>query len=404
MLRAAHLGRFMSTLRGTAGDARPVILGIETTFDDTGIGIVDADGNTLGEAVSTSRGLNSEYGGTVPSLAAEAHRVRFRGVLSSALDDAGMTMGDVDAVAVAVGPGLQACLRVGGDLANGLAAGHNLPLIPVHHLEAHVLTARMTEARNGRSLRFPYLALLVTGGNTQIVLAEGYGEYTLLGVTLDDAIGEAFDKSARTLGLDLGQTSGGAGMEALARDAHDGHGVRFSVPMRAHPGMDFSFSGLKTALATSAARLAADGRPPAELDHHTKAAVADAFQTAAFAHVIDKTSRAVDHALRTLAPSEDNPLPLVVCGGVSANSALRSSLDALQAHHKDILDVIFTPLPLCTDNGVMIAWAGHEALNHGLAPVPSVVTNPKLPWVTSSLSSAPKAGNMVKPPPTPITL
>ncbi|KNC54195.1 O-sialoglycoprotein endopeptidase [Thecamonas trahens ATCC 50062] len=365
------------------------MLGIETTFDDTGIALVRGDGTVLGEAVSSQRRLNSQFGGTVPSLAAEAHRARFRGVLADALADAGATLADVDAVAVAVGPGLSACLRVGGDLANGLAAAAGLPLYAVNHLEAHLLTARLTEQPPPT---FPFVSLLVTGGNTQVILAEAFGRYTLLGQTLDDAIGEAFDKTARTLGVDLAAGSGGAGVETLAAaaTAPATSAIRFSIPMKSHDSMDFSFSGLKTALATRAATEAAAAGvdAPAALPLATRAGLAAAFQDAAFGHVLDKTKRALAHARAQLAlPDDAPPLPLVLCGGVSANAALRVELEAATADAGATL--VTTPLRLCTDNGVMIAWAGLEHMAAGTEPVDHVVTDPRLVLTHASFSTKP---------------
>jgi glycoprotease/Kae1 family metallohydrolase len=223
--------------------ADTLVLGIETSCDDTGAAVVSGDGRVLGEALASQVEIHGPWGGVVPNLAQEAHKEAIDGVIAAALSNAGVTAADLSAVAVTVGPGLSMCLRVGVVAAQNLCALHDKPIIPVHHMEAHALVARV--AGGTEAVRFPFLALLVSGGHNQLILARGVGDYTILGSTLDDALGEAYDKTARLLGLDVGG-GGGPALEALAKKG-DPDAYKFPVPLRQRKNCDFSYAGLKTA-------------------------------------------------------------------------------------------------------------------------------------------------------------
>ncbi len=257
----AHVGLGKGVQRGasTAADAqflrasargppagRPfTVLGIETSCDDTGVAIVSSDGRILGEALASQEALHEEWGGVVPGLARDAHAEALDRVVAEALDRAGMaTVADVDAIAVTVGPGLEICLRVGCEGAKALALTHDKPFIGVHHLEAHVLMARL--AVGAAEVPFPFLTLLTSGGHCQLLLTRGLGQHAVLGSTLDDALGEAFDKVARLLELPVGG-GGGPALEALAREG-DPTAVPLPIPMQKKRNFDFSFAGLKTAV------------------------------------------------------------------------------------------------------------------------------------------------------------
>ncbi|MCR9257916.1 MAG: tRNA (adenosine(37)-N6)-threonylcarbamoyltransferase complex transferase subunit TsaD [Alphaproteobacteria bacterium] len=324
------------------------ILGIETSCDETAVAVVDdmAEGADRLKAniVLSQIEDHRKFGGVVPEIAARAHLRHLPGLLDDALAEAGITLDDIDAVAATGGPGLIGGVMVGVTMAKGLALAADKPFIAVNHLEAHALTARLTD-----DAAFPYLLLLVSGGHCQLVLVEALGRYTLYGTTHDDAVGEAFDKTAKLLGL------GYPGGPALERMAEKGAPGRFALPapMVGRPDLDFSFSGLKTAVRTQVQKL---GDAITDQD---RADLAHAFQTAAVTSLADRTKRALDRALRE-AP---DLTALVVAGGVAANKTVRDGLSAIA--EKQGVAFLAPPMALCTDNAAMVAWAGLEKARRG---------------------------------------
>lgn len=325
------------------------VLGIETSCDETAAAIVVRDENGRGRIVSNIVRSQIEehapFGGVVPELAARAHVVHLDAIIARALDEAGLHLADVDAVAATAGPGLIGGVLVGLTTAKALSAASGKPLIAVNHLEGHALTARMT---NG--IQFPYLMLLVSGGHSQYVLVEGVGRYTRWGTTIDDALGEAFDKVAKLLGLAY---PGGPEVEKLAAL---GDAKRFALPrpLLHEKRLDFSFSGLKTAV-----RLAAEKAAP--LTDKDAADICASFQLAVTDIIFARTSA----ALARFAEDVPDAVPqLVVAGGVAANKAIGAALQ--RAADATGARLVIPPPKLCTDNGAMIAWAGAERLALGL--------------------------------------
>ncbi|ORZ40473.1 glycoprotease family-domain-containing protein, partial [Catenaria anguillulae PL171] len=337
-----------------------LILGIETSCDDTSVSLVSSDRRVRSLVTANQNKLHEPMGGVVPTNAAIAHSMNLPSTLRGALDQAGLhtpaDLAQIDAVAVTRGPGLAPCLGVGLCAAKNLAGMLNKPLIGVHHMEAHALTPRLTEHSPPQ---FPYLSLLVSGGHTMLILTRGLGSHQILGSTLDDAVGEAFDKTARALGLKWLNTGGGAGaaLERAALAATGQHKVRFSVPLRdgrdkPERRMCFSFSGLKTAVQRHV-----DALPAGMVDTEAvKADVAFAFQTAAVAHLEDRLRR----ALGVLVTEQKVPVTaVVVAGGVAANKYLASRLGKV-VENEFGLPLMVPPAKLCTDNAAMIAWVGVE--------------------------------------------
>ncbi|MEW5787752.1 MAG: tRNA (adenosine(37)-N6)-threonylcarbamoyltransferase complex transferase subunit TsaD [Pseudomonadota bacterium] len=315
------------------------ILGVESSCDETGLAVYDTEAGLLAQAVHTQVAMHAEYGGVVPELASRDHIRRVVPLTRQVLAEAGLALADLDAVAYTQGPGLAGALLVGAGFANALAAARGIPAIAVHHLEGHLLSPLLAEPRPD----FPFVALLVSGGHTQLMRVGGVGDYELLGETVDDAAGEAFDKTAQLLGL------GYPGGPALARLAEDGEAYHFKLPRpMLHSGdLDFSFSGLKTAVLTLVKK---EGIAQA-------AHIAAAFQAA----VVDVLAGKCLAALKQTGLHR-----LVVAGGVGANRALRARLDAEAVQHRH--RVFYPPLQLCTDNGAMIAFAGGLRLEAGLGP------------------------------------
>jgi N6-L-threonylcarbamoyladenine synthase len=349
------------------------ILGIETSCDETAAAVVRRDasgrGSILSNIVRSQLDDHAPYGGVVPEIAARAHVSHLDGLIARALDEAGIGFADLDGVAATAGPGLIGGVIVGLMTAKAIALVHRLPLVAVNHLEGHALTARLTDG-----LEFPYLLLLVSGGHTQLLVVEGIGRYRRLGTTIDDALGEAFDKTAKLLGL------GYPGGPAVERTAAAGNPKRFNLPrpMVGRDGCDFSFSGLKTAV-----RRAAEACQPvsavdiADICAGFEAAVADV--------VVDRTAAAMDRFVDT----HTGPRHLVVAGGVAANRALRTSLAAL-CEDRDFRLIVAEPA-LCTDNAAMIAWAGAERLALGLTDPLDV--SPRARWpLDPDAEPAPGAG------------
>ena len=330
------------------------VLGIETSCDETGVAVYDGSrGRLLAHALHSQVALHADYGGVVPELASRDHVRKTLPLVERVLDDAGLVAGDVDGVAYTAGPGLVGALLVGAVVARGLAWGWKVPALAVHHMEGHLLAPLMEPDPPA----FPFVALLVSGGHTQLIEVAELGRYRLLGDTRDDAVGEAFDKTAKLLGL------GYPGGPALARLAEKGAPDRFTFPrpMTDRPGLDFSFSGLKTHALTTLRGIDTG-------DEAARAAVAKAFEQAVVETLAIKCRRAlVETGLRTL----------VVAGGVGANRALRARLEALATELGGT--VRFPRLEFCTDNGAMIAFAGALRLAGGDAPTAELAVRPRWP-------------------------
>jgi N6-L-threonylcarbamoyladenine synthase len=324
------------------------VLGIETSCDETAAAIVRSDRRIVSSIVLSQTPLHAMHGGVVPEIAARAHLDHVDAIIQEALSTARLILEDVDAVAATVGPGLIGGLIVGAMTGKAMALARGIPFLAINHLEGHALSARLQPG-----VDFPYLLLLVSGGHCQLLCVEGVGRYTRLGTTIDDAAGEAFDKTAKLLGL------GYPGGPALERAAAAGDETRFALPrpLLGRPGCDFSFSGLKTAV-----RLLVDKLGP-EPGGRDVADIAAAFQRATADVVADRTA----HAIAMVRARSIEPSALVVAGGVAANGRIRATLTALGAAHG--LELKAPPPALCTDNAAMIAWAGLERLDRGGDPL-----------------------------------
>jgi N6-L-threonylcarbamoyladenine synthase len=334
------------------------VMGLETSCDETAVAIVEGaaggepGGAILAHALYSQVTEHRRFGGVVPEIAARAHLERIDGLLEEALAEAGLGLGELDGIAATGGPGLIGGVMVGVMTAKALAFAHDKPFLAVNHLEGHALSVRLTEP-----VEFPYLLLLVSGGHCQLLTVRGPGDFTRLGTTIDDAVGECFDKTAKLLGL------GFPGGPAVERAAQGGDPRRFALPrpMWRKPGCDFSFSGLKTAVRLAVEKLGTpDPREVADLCASFQATVGDV--------LADRCAHALQAA----------PLPtLVVAGGVAANLYLRSRLEQVAAAHGARL--VAPPQKLCTDNGAMIAWAGLERLRLGQADSLDFKPRPRWP-------------------------
>ena len=339
-----------------------IVLGIETSCDETAAAVVTSDRRILVDLVLSQLDEHRPWGGVVPEVAARAHLQHLDGLVARAMESAGVRFPELAGVAVAGGPGLIGGVIVGVMTAKAIAAVHALPFLAVNHLEAHALTARLVD-----DVAFPYLLLLVSGGHCQLLVVDGVGRYRRLGTTIDDALGEAFDKVAKMLGLGY---PGGPAVERAAL-AGDARRFAFPRPMLGRPDCHFSFSGLKTAV-----KRAVDQLPRGEDGAPSPADVADvcaSFQAAAADALLDRTRRALAE-FRSLHPAGDT---LVVAGGVAANAYLRNRLGALAETER--VRLVAPPLALCTDNGAMIAWAGLERLRLGLTDGLDFAPRPRWP-------------------------
>ncbi|MGG5811714.1 tRNA (adenosine(37)-N6)-threonylcarbamoyltransferase complex transferase subunit TsaD [Falsiroseomonas sp. CW058] len=337
-----------------------LVLGLESSCDETAAAVLRADGTILSEAVLSQLADHAPFGGVVPEIAARAHLAHLPALVRRVLAEAGTGPEGLAAVAATAGPGLIGGLLVGATLGKGIAAARGIPYLAVNHLEAHALTPRLPGVHPG-GLGFPYLLLLLSGGHCQCVAVEGVGRHRRLGSTLDDAVGEAFDKSAKLLGLPW---PGGPHLERLAAT---GDAARFPLPrpLLGRAGCDFSFSGLKTAVAQVVAK---------GLDEAGRADLAASFQASVAAVLADRAR----HALAMLPAAT----ALVVAGGVAANGAVRAALGAVAARAG--LPLVAPPVRLCTDNAVMVAWAGIERLRAGL--VDGLDHAPRPRWPLESLA------------------
>jgi len=339
------------------------ILGIETSCDETGVAIYDEEKGLIANQLHTQIALHADYGGVVPELASRDHIRKLAPLLQAALQEAHLTAKDIDGIAYTSGPGLVGALLVGSTVARSLAYAWNIPAIGVHHMEGHLLAPMLEE----NPPHFPFVALLVSGGHTQLVRVDGVGRYELLGESIDDAAGEAFDKTAKLLGLDY---PGGA---ALARLALKGTPNRFAFPrpMTDRPGLDFSFSGLKTFAANTLHQVM---KEEGELTDQSKADIAYAFQEA----VVDTLAIKCKRALKQTGLKR-----LVIAGGVSANKQLRQTLAELM---KQLGGEVFYPQPqFCTDNGAMIAYAGFLRLKQGQQQDLAIEVRPR--WAMTELTA-----------------
>jgi N6-L-threonylcarbamoyladenine synthase len=336
-----------------------IVLGIETSCDETAVALVRADRKVLSAPLFSQLAEHAPYGGVVPEIAARAHVEKLDLLVAQAMAEAGLGFRDLAAVAATAGPGLIGGLMVGLLTGKTIALVHGLPLVAVNHLEAHALTARFVA-----ELDFPYLLLLVSGGHCQLVAVEGVGRYRQLGTTIDDALGEAFDKVAKMLGLGY---PGGPAVERLARV---GDPERFDLPRPLHgtKTCDFSFSGLKTAVRHRILELG-----PAASEPGTMAGLCASFQAAVGDVLVDRASRAI-HRLRREQPSCRT---LVVAGGVAANLYLRQRLESAAVRQGFTLTA--PPLALCTDNAAMVAWAGIERLRLGAGDDQAVAARARWP-------------------------
>ena len=346
------------------------VLGIETSCDETAASVVSLDGNSAPEILSnvvfSQIEEHAAFGGVVPEIAARAHVEALDGIVEAALADAGTSLDEIDAIAATGGPGLVGGLIVGLMTAKAIAAAVDKKLIAVNHLEGHALTARLTD-----DVAFPYLLLLVSGGHTQIVAVRGVGDYQRWATTIDDALGEAFDKTAKMLGLPY---PGGPNVE---KAAGSGDAARFAFPrpMKGATQPDFSFSGLKTAVRQAASAIA----PLGEQD---VADICASFQAAAADALADRVLRSLTR-FRDTFPEKEGPT-LVVAGGVAANAAIKATLQALCKEHG--FAFVAPPLKLCSDNAAMIAWAGIERLRAGKVEGDAFDFVPRSRWPLDSVS------------------
>ena len=333
-----------------------LILGIESSCDETGVALYDAaESRLLAHALHSQILMHQDYGGVVPELASRDHIRRTVPLLRKVLQESGRSLNELDAIAYTQGPGLAGALLVGASFAEGLAAALGIPVLPVHHLEGHLLSPLLSS----RPPTFPFVALLVSGGHSQLMRVSGVGQYELLGETLDDAAGEAFDKTAKLLGLPY---PGGAALSEMATQGRP-EMVKLPRPMLHSGDFDFSFSGLKTAVLTRV-------REIGEADAQQRADIAHGFQQAIVEVLVRKALRAVrDSGLRRL----------VVAGGVGANRELRRQLDAGAAKAK--IEVFYPELEFCTDNGAMIALVGGLRYRAGqsLKPAGAFAVKPRWP-------------------------
>lgn len=339
------------------------ILGIETSCDETGVAIYDEEKGLIANQLYSQIEMHADYGGVVPELASRDHIRKTVPLIEAALKEANLTACDIDGVAYTAGPGLIGALLVGATIARSLAYAWNVPALGVHHMEGHLLAPMLEETPP----EFPFVALLISGGHTQLVKVDGVGRYELLGESIDDAAGEAFDKTGKLLGLDYP-----AGV-AVSRLAEQGTPNRFVFPrpMTDRPGLDFSFSGLKTFAAnTINTNLDENGK----LDEQTRCDIAHAFQQAVVDTILIKCKRALQ---------QTGYKRLVMAGGVSANKQLRTDLAEMM---KSLGGEVYYPRPqFCTDNGAMIAYTGFLRLKHGEQTDLSVSVKPR--WAMTELPS-----------------
>ncbi|MFO0389214.1 MAG: tRNA (adenosine(37)-N6)-threonylcarbamoyltransferase complex transferase subunit TsaD [Alphaproteobacteria bacterium] len=336
-----------------------LVLGIESSCDETAAAVISDDRRILSNVILSQTNEHTAYGGVVPEVAARAHINHIEDVIDKALAEANTTLERIDAIAVTGGPGLIGGVIVGVMTAKALSSVHKKPYIAVNHLEGHALTVRLTN-----DIPFPYLLLLVSGGHCQFLAVEGVGKYKKLGGTVDDALGEAFDKVAKMLGLGY---PGGPAVEQLARSGNE-TAYKFPVPMKGREGCDFSFSGLKTAVRKCVMELEASGT----LTEQAKADICASFQYTVVQSLTDRAH----HAIQTFRALHPEGKHFVLAGGVAANQYIRGALQEVISSYG--LELVAPPIKLCTDNAAMIAWAGIEHLK--LGNTSDMAFEPKARW------------------------
>ncbi|MCP5383376.1 MAG: tRNA (adenosine(37)-N6)-threonylcarbamoyltransferase complex transferase subunit TsaD [Sphingomonadaceae bacterium] len=327
-----------------------IVLGIESSCDETAAAIVTTDRRIVAQRIASQDEEHAPYGGVVPEIAARAHAEKLAPMIAAVMDDAGLELSDLDAIAATAGPGLIGGVMVGLVSAKALAMASEVPLIAINHLEGHALSPRLADAE----LEFPYALLLVSGGHCQILRVDGVGKYRRLATTIDDALGEAFDKTAKILGLGY---PGGPAVEKLAREGNP-QAVPLPRPLVGSGEPHFSFAGLKSAVLRAK-----------ESGQHSDADIAASFQQAAVDCLLDRLSIAFD--------TMDDVPALVVAGGVAANQAVRGALETLAGERA--MRFVAPPLALCTDNAAMIAWAGAERLASGQSDPLDIAARPRWP-------------------------
>ncbi|WP_312256911.1 tRNA (adenosine(37)-N6)-threonylcarbamoyltransferase complex transferase subunit TsaD [Stutzerimonas nitrititolerans] len=336
-----------------------LVLGLETSCDETGVALYDSEQGLLADALFSQIDLHRVYGGVVPELASRDHVKRMLPLIRQVLDEAGREATQIDAIAYTAGPGLVGALLVGASCAQAMAFAWGVPAVGVHHMEGHLLAPMLEE----QPPAFPFVALLVSGGHTQLVRVDGIGRYELLGESVDDAAGEAFDKTAKLMGL---RYPGGPEIAALAEHGTPGRFV-FPRPMTDRPGLDFSFSGLKTSTLTTWQQC----RNAGDDGEQTRCDIALAFQQAVVETLTIKCRRALQ---------QTGLKRLVIAGGVSANQSLRQSLEAMLAEMQG--QVFYARPRFCTDNGAMIAYAGCQRLLAGQQVGPEIAVQARWPMET----------------------
>lgn len=352
---------------------KPVLcLGIESSCDETSAAVVDSDRNILAHVIYSQIPEHQKYGGVVPELAARAHILAIDEVIQQTLNKAGKTIDDIDVIAATAGPGLIGGVLVGWMAATGIAQSTGKPLVAVNHLEGHALVPRLcatsaNDTCNTEQVEFPYLLMLASGGHCQILLVRGVGQYELIGQTLDDSAGEAFDKVAKMLGLGY---PGGPIVDRRARDGNP-RAFAFPRPLCDKPGCDFSFSGIKTAARTFLSR---------ETAPYSDEYIND-FCASFQASVVDCVTNRLKNALHDSRVVGAQPKTLVVAGGVAKNSAIRGALEKLAADNNMVFAA--PPMSLCTDNGAMIAWAGLE--NYAIGRIVREPVAPRPRWPLTEL-------------------
>jgi len=336
-----------------------LVLGLETSCDETGVALYDSEQGLLADALFSQIDLHRVYGGVVPELASRDHVKRMLPLIRQVLDEAGREATQIDAIAYTAGPGLVGALLVGASCAQAMAFAWGVPAVGVHHMEGHLLAPMLEE----QPPAFPFVALLVSGGHTQLVRVDGIGRYELLGESVDDAAGEAFDKTAKLMGL---RYPGGPEIAALAEHGTPGRFV-FPRPMTDRPGLDFSFSGLKTSTLTTWQQC----RNAGDDGEQTRCDIALAFQQAVVETLTIKCRRALQ---------QTGLKRLVIAGGVSANQSLRQSLETMLAEMQG--QVFYARPRFCTDNGAMIAYAGCQRLLAGQQVGPEIAVQARWPMET----------------------
>jgi N6-L-threonylcarbamoyladenine synthase len=369
-----HLGKRAINAQMTIVPRSKYYMGIESSCDDTGVSIIAVEeepsgsscptGKVLSNIVCSQADIHAPFGGVVPKLAQEAHQKSIDHAVTKALGDAKIEYKDLTAVGVTIGPGLSLCLRVGVTKARDICEKYDVKMIKVHHMEAHALVARLAD-----EVPFPFLCLLVSGGHNLLLVVEGIGRFVQLGTTLDDALGECYDKTARALHVEA-VPSGGAALEALALEG-DERAYTFPVPLKKRKTCDFSFAGLKTSVRLTVER-EREKIEGADISRQTKADIAASFQRTAAVHLDERVRRGFEWARET----HPEVKHLVLAGGVAANKYLRGRLN--EACEDNDATLVCPPVHLCTDNGAMVAWCAIERDTAGLPirPDPDLLNKP----------------------------